>query len=217
MKKLLCLLLLLIITASATAATATLRKGDLVNQYAISDPGNASGFDNIRIIESHRIPEVLIQFAGNDFHTRKANWLCWGDPDVLECPDDDIGGGVMREPELVFLNDIMTAGGVTLGAPLSDLRTKEIYLGFWYEYRTKKVFNDAIAEMVLEGMNATQQKRALRYIMFGNGIDMITSQTLSTNWIDSSVEPVYTDLGLATIPLQDRRLLKIFGEVGWFE
>ena len=118
---------------------------------------------------------------------------------------------------MVFLNDIMLAGGVTVGADLSDLREKEIYLGFIFEYAIHKVFQDALAEMITEGLNATQQRRSLKYVMFGNGIDLVTAQALANDWVTNGVQPTYGQLGLATVPLQYRRTLKLFGEVGWFE
>lgn len=216
MKKLMFLFLLLF-TANSLAATAVLRQGTYLDQYAIDDPGNASGFDNLRIIFSHQLSEVLIQTSGVDFTTRKANLLCWNDPDVLECPDDDLGGGVLRQPEIVFLNDIMLAGGVTLGANLADLREKEIYLGFIWEYTLYKVFQDAVAEMDIELLNDLQKRRALKYVMYGNGIDITTAQALANNWITNGIHPKYNELGLATVPLQYRRPLILFGEVGWFE
>lgn len=198
-------------------ATATLRQGVFVDQYAIDDPGNASGFDNNRVFISHQVNEVVIQVSGVNLHTSSEALLCWDDPDILECPDDDIGGGVSRMPVLTFLDGIMLAGGVTVGVDLTDLQEKSIYLAFWHEYRTKKLVTDSIAEMVTEGLNATQQRRALKFIYFGNGIDIVTAQALANDRITNGVIATYGDYGLATIPLQDRRLLKLFGEVGWFE
>lgn len=198
-------------------ATAVHRQGEFIDQYAIDDPGNASGFDNIRIIISHGLSEVLIQTSGVDFTTSKANLLCWNDPDVVECPNDDIGGGVYREPEIMLLEEIFLAGGVTVGADLADLREKEIYLGFWHEYRTAKVIDDVIVELDLLGLNDLQKVRNLRSVYFGLGIDWTTSQTLAQNRINNSIEATYVDYNLATVPLQDRRLLILFGTVGWFE
>lgn len=197
-------------------ATAVLRQGAFIDQYAIDDPGNASGFDNNRIFISHNVAEVVIQVSGANLHTSSESLLCWDDPSVIECPDDDLGGGVFRMPVLKFLNDIMVAGGVTVGAALTDLAEKSIYLAFWHEYRTKKLVTDSITEMTTEGLNAVQQKRALKFIYFGNGVDIITAKTLADARIDSGSIAAYGDYNLATMPLQDRRLLLLFGEVGWF-
>jgi len=201
-------------------ATAVVRSGQFIDQYAISDPGNASGFDNNRVFISHKVAEVVIQESGANTHTRSESLLCWEDPDETLCPQDDTdpGPGVeYRSPTLVFLDNIMATGGVTVGAPLSLPREREIYLAFWHEYRTKKLVTDSIAEMDVEGLNNTQKRRALKYIYFGNGVDITTAQSLANNHITNGVIATYMDYNLATIPLHDRRLLKLFGEVGWFE
>lgn len=198
-------------------ATAVLRQGEFIDQYNISDPGNASGFDNYRLYQSHRISEVVIQISGANLHTSSENLLCWSDPDVIECPDDDIGGGILRMPVLSLLADIQIAGDVTVGADLTDLQEKSIYLAFWNEYRMKKLVTDSIAEMVIEGLNATQQRRGLKFIYFSNGIDITTAQALANDRISNGTIATYGDYGMATVPLHDRRLLILFGEVGWFE
>ena len=97
-------------------ATATIRQGTYIDQYNISDVGNASGFDNHRVFVSWKTAEVVIQQSGVNTHTFSESMLCWEDPDVIECPNDDLGGGVFRMPVLKFLDDIMFAGGVTVGA-----------------------------------------------------------------------------------------------------
>jgi len=209
--------LLLLITTNVFAASAVVRSGEYIDQYAISDPGNVSGLDNVRVIISFGVTEVVIQASGIDNNTSKESLLCWNDNTILECPDDDVGGGVARMPALAFLEEQFLAGTVTVGAPLSDLRQKAIYLAFWHEYRTEKVVEDSIAEMVLEGLNAVQQRRALKYIYFGLGIDLVTAQALANNRITNSIQATYDEYGLATVPQQDRRLLILFGEVGWFE
>lgn len=198
-------------------ATATIRQGQFIDQYAIDDPGNASGFDNNRIFISHQVNEVVIQVSGVNKHTSSEALLCWDDPDIIECPNDDIGGGVLRMPTLSFLADIQDAGGVVVGADLSDLQEKSIYLAFWHEYRTKRLVTTSIEEMALEGLNENQRRRALKFIYFGNGIDITTAQQLANDRITNGIVATYDDYNLATIPLQDRRLLKLFGEVGWFE
>lgn len=204
-------------SAAAMAQSAVYRQGQFIDQYAIDDPGNASGFDNNRVFISHQVNEVVIQVSGVNQHTSSEALLCWDDPDILECPDDDLGGGVFRMPVLKFLNDIMVAGAVTVGADLSDAAEKSIYLAFWHEYRTKKLITDSVAEMAIEGLNAVQQKRALKFIYFAQGVDLVTAKTLADDRIDFGTIATYGDYGLATIPLHDRRLLKLFGEVGWFE
>ena len=198
-------------------ASAVVRSGEYIDQYAIDDPGNVSGLDNIRIFISHGLTEVVVQVSGINTHTYQESLLCWNDGTILECPDDDIGGGVARMPAIAFLEEQFLAGTVTTGAPLTDLAEKAIYLAFWHEYRTAKVITDSIAEMVTELLNDLQQRRALKYIYFGLGIDLVTAQALANDRITNGVAATYTDYGLATVPLQDRRLLILFGSVGWFE
>jgi len=196
-------------------ATAVIRQGQYIDQYKIDDLGG--DYDNYLIYISHGLSELVIQVSSIDYTTSKENLLCWNDGEVLECPDDDLGGGVFLMPVLKQLEDILVAGGLSVGADLTDLAEKAIYLAFWYEYRTRKVFEDALAEMVLEGLNELQQRRSLKYVIFGNGIDLVTAQSLANDRVNSSIIPTYNDLNIATVPLQDRRLLSIFGEVGWFE
>lgn len=214
MKKILVLFLVLF-TMQAFAATAVLRQGQYIDQYKIDDPGG--DFDNHLLFFSHRVNEIVIQTSSVNYHTSKEALYCWQNSDFTECPDDDIGGGVFRSPAIVLLNQIQLEGGVTVGAYLTDLAEKSIYLAFWFEYRSHKVFQDSVDEMVLEGLNELQQRRSLKYVIFGNGIDLVTSQAVANNWITNGIQPTYNDLNLATMPLQDRRLLKLFGEVGWFE
>lgn len=203
--------------AFGDAGSAVHREGVYVDQYAITDPDNHSGFNNIRVIIAHNICEVLIQNSGADTRTYKANLLCWCDSSETLCPDDDIGGGVMREPEIVFLNDIMTAGAVTMGDDLSDLRTKEIYGQFWNEYTLKGSVVTMVDSMVTEGLNTTQQKRALKFGLYMDGLPLTNADTVSTAYIDTSAELDFADFGLATVPLRFRRWVKIFGGLGWFE
>ena len=210
--------ILLLFSAQALAqATVVVRDGEYITQYAISDPGNASGFDNNRVFVSHRIPEVVIQVSGVNFHTSSESYHCWQDTDEVECPDDDIGGGALRSPTLVFLDSILEAQATTQGAPLSNLAEKKIYLAFWHEYRTKKIIRDSVAEMELEGLNSPQKRRSLKFVYYGNGIDFVTAEALANDRINNGTIATYNDYNLTTMPLQDRRLLKLFGEVGWFD
>ena len=196
-------------------ATAIIRQGGYVDQYNISDPGNVSGFDNNRVFISWKTAEVVIRVSGVNFHTSSESMLCWEDPDVVECPDDDIVGSP-RMPVIVFLNSIMREGGVTVGADLSDAAERMIYLSFWHEYRTKKLVTDSVAEMVVDGLNETQQRRALKYIYYGNGIDITTAQLLANDRITNGAVATYDNYNLTNIPIQDRRLLKLLGESGWY-
>lgn len=215
MKKLLTMFLVLF-TVNVFAATAVLRQGTYIEQYNISDPGNVSGFDNNRVFISWKTAEVVIQVSGANKHTSSESLYCWEDPDVIECPDDDIGGGVLRSPVLVFLNNIMLERGVTIGARLNGIAERSIYLAFWHEYRTKRLVTTSVARMALDGLNATQQRRALKFIYFGNGIDIVTAQSLANARINSGTVATYDQYNLNNIPIQDRRLIKLFGEAGWF-
>ena len=195
-------------------ATAVLRQGDYVDQYKIDDPGGP--YDNNLIYIAHRVNEVVVQVSSVNYHTSQEALLCWTDNSIPECPDDLVGSPLdYRMPVVKFLDDIMAAGGVSIGADLTELAEKGIYLAFWFEYRTQKVWRDALAEMIAEGMNALQQRRSLKYVIYGNGVPLATAQAVANNWITNSVQPTYKDLSLATIPRQDRRLLKLFGAVGW--
>lgn len=193
------------------------RQGEFIDQYAITDSDNHSGFNNIRIIISQGVCEALVQYTGIDTRTRKANLLCWCDAEEVLCPDDDIGGGVMREPEIVFLEDIMVAGALTIGADLADLRQKEIYGQFWNEYSLKGSVSTMVSGMVTEGLNALQQKRALKFALYMDGLPLLNAQTVANNYIDVTPELDFADFGIATVPLRFRRVLILFGAVGWFE
>lgn len=204
-------------------ATAVLRQGEWIDQYKIDDPGDASGFHNNLLVFSHNIPEVLRQVSSVNHRTFKANLLCWGDPDATTCPCDYTGSPPVGsppeilQPAICFLNDIMLAGGVTVGADLSDAAEKSIYLGFWHEYRTEKQMEDMITQMGVEGLNNTQKRRGLKFAYMSQGVDITTAQSIANNRITNGVKATYDEYNLATIPIHDRRLLKIFGEVGWFE
>lgn len=199
-------------------ATAVLRQGNFIDQYKIADVGNE--YDNHVIWIAWQVAEVVYQPSSIDTETFKTSLLCWEDPDIVECPDDDIDPGapvVYREPIIKFLDDIMVAGNVTVGADLTDLAEKSVYLAFWHEYRTAKVITDSLAEMVTAGLNALQQKRSLKYVYFGLGIDLVTAGTIADARVDSSTVANYDDYNLATVPLQDRRLLSLFGDAQWFD
>jgi hypothetical protein len=215
--KILAAILLFLFSLSVFGATAEYKQGALVDQYKIIDVGGPN--NNNLIFISHKVNELVIQVSSVDTHTSKEALLCWEDNSILECPDDDLDppNEVWRMPVMKQLNDIMVEGGVTYVGDLTDLAEKSIYLAFWFEYVGHNVFQDALAEMILEGLNELQQRRSLKYVIFGNGIDLTTSQAIANNWITNGIQPTYDDLGLATIPLQYRRVLKLFGEVGWFE
>ena len=217
MKRLFLILLLSVFVLPAFGATAEYKQGVYIDQYKIIDPGGPN--DNNLIFISHKVNEVVIQVSSIDHHTSKEALLCWEDNSILECPDDDLNppNEVWRMPVLKQLDDIMVAGGVTYVGDLTDLGEKAIYLAFWFEYMGHNVFQDALAEMITEGLNELQQRRSLKYVIYGNGVDLTTAQAVANNWITNGIQPTYDDLGLATIPLQYRRVLKLFGEVGWFE
>lgn len=191
-------------------ATAVLRQGDFIDQYKIDDPGNPSGFDNRILYLSHQVSEIVVQMTGVNYATYSETLGCWSDHEE-PCPT------VETAPTLFFLDSIMAAGGVSVGADLTELQEKAVYLAFWHEYKMKKMATDSLAEMDLEGMNDLQKRRALKYIYFGHGVDLATAQSIANDRVISGTVAHYVDYGLATVPLQDRRLLKLFGEVGWFE
>lgn len=208
--------LLLLITTQVFAASVESRSGNSIDQYTLSDPGNVSGFDGYVIYYSRGVPEVVIEVNTTTHRIIKESYYCWEDVDILECPDDDIGGGVFRSPVLMFLEEQFFQGTVTTGAPLTANNERLIFLAFWHAYRTKNLIKTSIDEMVLDGLNAVQQKRALKFIYFGNGIDIITSKALADARIDNGTVARYTSYGLTNIPVQDRRLIKLFGIAGWY-
>lgn len=209
MKKLIFMLVaLLFIATSAMAATATVRSGAFVDQYKIDDPGGL--YDSHLIYISHQVDEVVVQVSSINTHTFSESFICAdGVTDFWDC--------AWEMPVLMELENIMIANAVVLGVPLTDIMEKNIYLAFWHEYKMKKLVTDAIAQMVVEEMNTLQQRRALKFIYFGHGIDIVTAQSIANDRITNSILPGWAAYNLATMPLQDRRLLKLFGEVGWFE
>lgn len=211
------LFLILLLATSAFGQSITHREGDFIDQYKIDDVGNP--YHNHIFYYSHQVAEIVIQKSSVLYATESESLLCWSDNEETLCPDDVISTDpiVYRMPGIMALETIMMESGVTMGAPLTELQEKAIYLAFWHEYKMKKVATDSIAEMEVEEMNALQQRRALKYIYFGHGIDMTTAQSIANARITNSIVATYDDYNLATVPLQDRRLLKLFGEVGWFD
>jgi len=198
-------------------ATAEYRQGTYIDQYKIIDVGGPN--NNNLVFISHKVNEVVIQTSSINNNTSKEALLCWQDGSILECPDDDLDppNEQWRMPVLKQLDDIMVAGGVTYIGDLTDLGEKSIYLAFWHEYMMEAVVESSIVEMIAEGLNDLQQRRSLKYIYYGNGLGLTEAQAVANNRITNSVQATYDEYGLATIPLQYRRVLKLFGEVGWFE
>lgn len=196
-------------------ATAEYKKGEFIDQYKIIDVGGPN--NNNLVFLAFQIPEVVVQTSSVNNITFKENLLCWDDSTVTECPDDDIGGGVIRMPVLNQLNDIMVAGGVTYVGSLTDLAEKAIYRAFWYEYTIKGVVNTIMADAYFTALNDLQKVRNLRSVYYGNGIDSTTALSIAQNYINNGVEPTHDDLGLATASLQYRRWLRLFGATGWFD
>lgn len=218
MKKLLLLIFALstsLISFSALSATAEYKQGEFIDQYKIIDVGGPN--NNNLVFLAHQVPEVVIQVSSVNHHTSKENLLCWDNPEVLECPDDDLGGGVFRMPVLKQLNDIMLAGGVIYVGDLTDLGEKAIYRSFWYEYTIKGAINTIMADAYFVALNDLQKVRNLRSVYYGNGLDSAVALSISQNYINNGVEPTHDDLGLATASLQYRRWLRLFGHTGWFE
>ena len=216
MKRILIGLLLLVAYSQAYAATTVLRNGVNIDQYKISDPGNVSGYDNHIVYITRGAAEVVIQVSGVNKRTFKESMYCWEDVDVVECPTDDIGGGVLRSPVLVFLESILNDVGSIRGATITPATERLIYLAFWHEYGIKKLITDSLAEMELEGFNPTQKRARLKYVYFGNGIDLATSQALAVDRVTNGTIANYTDYNLVNVPVQDRRLIKLFGNSGWY-
>lgn len=220
MKKIILAVAMVLFATSAFGATAVERTGinGVVTQYKIDDLGG--DYHNHLIYESLNVCEVVIQTSSIIYTTSKENYLCWCDESV-ECPDDDIDGGTPgvqpRMPVLYQLEQIRIANSVTAGATLSDLASKAIYRAFWYEYVIKGRINTIMADSYFTSLNALQQKRNLKSVYYGNGVDVTTAQTIADAYIDGPTEPTHNDLGLATVSLQYRRMLILFGEVGWFE
>lgn len=224
MKKLTLILAMLALMAVPTwgdQATAVYREGSYIATYKITDADNHSGYNNNIVTISHRINEAIVQTSGVDFSTVKTDWGCWGDASLAYCPDDWMGEDY-REPIIVFLNDLMGGGYVTRGADLSDLRTKELYGMYWNEWILKAVVTDLVTRMVNDGLNATQQKRILKFSLIANGIPNNAdpddyANEVAIAYIDVDPELVFDDFGLATVPQQYRKTLRLFGETGWFE
>lgn len=208
-------ILLMLVYSTAYSATAEYKRGEYVDQYKIIDVGGP--YNNHVVWIAAQVTEVTIQLSSVNTHTFSESLLCWDDPDITECPDDDLGGGVFRMPVLKQLNDIMVANNVVPVGFLTVLGEKSVYLAFWNEYKLKKLITDSLAQMVLDGYNDLQKVRSLRFVFVGNGIDPAVALTLAQARVNQSIIHTYDELGLATIPLPDRRLLKLFGEVGWFE
>ena len=198
-------------------ATAVIRQGEFIDQYKIDDPGNASGFDNTLLFFAFQVPEVVRQTSSVNFHTFKENLLCWDDSTEPTCPCDSDGEGGQLSPAICFLDTIMAAGGVTVGADLTEAAENSIYLAFWHEYRTQNQMQIMLDEMTLQGLNDLQKQRGMKFAYLSQGVDITTANTIADAWVNSSILPTYDDYGLATIPVQDRRLLKLFGHTGWFD
>lgn len=196
-------------------ATAEYKKGEFIDQYKIIDVGGPN--NNNLVFLAFNIPEVVVQTSSVNRNTFKENLLCWDSSEVLECPDDDLGGGVFRMPVLKQLNDIMIAGGVTHVGNLTDLGEKAIYRAFWYEYTIKGVVSTIMADAYFTALNDLQKVRNLRSVYYGNGIDSTTALSIAQNYINNGIEPKHDELGLATAPLQYRRWLRLFGPTGWFD
>lgn len=208
-------LFLTLFTINSFAATAEYKQGEFIDQYKIIDVGG--DYNNHLVYLAHQVPEVVVQTSSVNHITFKENLLCWDNPEILECPDDDIGGGVFRMPVIKQLNDIMLAGGITDVGNLTDLGEKAIYRAFWYEYTIKGAVNTIMADAYFTALNDLQKVRNLRSVYYGNGLDSATALSIAQNYINNGIEPTHDDLGLATVSLQYRRWLRLFGHTGWFD
>lgn len=209
-------LLLAAFVAPVFSQTAEFRQGDFVDQYEINDPGNASGFDNHLLYFLHQVNEVVVQLSSANATTFSEALLCWDDPDITECPDDDIGGGIFRMPALVFLAEIQDAASVTYGADLSLAEERLVYLAFWHEYRTKDLISDSLARMDVEELNDLQKKRGLQMVFFAQGIAIEPALLMGEARVEEGTITVYTDYGLEIL-LYNRRLLSLLGAAGPFD
>lgn len=198
-------------------ATAEYKQGEYIDQYKIIDVGGPH--NNNLVFLAFNIPEVVVQTSSVNHQTSKENLLCWDDPDVVECPNDDLDppNEDWRMPVLKQLDDIMAAGGVTYVGDLTDLGEKAIYRAFWYEYTIKGVVNTIMADAYFTPLNDLQKVRNLRSVYYGNGLDSATALSISQNYINNGIEPTHDELGLATVSLQYRRWLRLFGATGWFD
>jgi len=197
-------------------ATAVLRQGEFIDQYKIEDIGNASGFDNNLFFFTFQAQEVVRQASSVDYHTFKEDLLCWDNAEEPTCPCDSDGQGGQLSAGLCFLDSIMVAGGVTVGADLTIPAEELIYLAFWHEYRTENQMANMLAQMEVELLNDLQKKRGMKFAYMSQGIDIVTAKAIADPWIDTGTRPTYAQYGLDGIPAHDRRLLKLFGHSGWF-
>jgi len=198
-------------------ATATLRQGEFIDQYKIDDPGNESGYDNHIFYIAFQVPEIVRQVSSINFHTFKEDLLCWEDGENPDCPCDDDGQGGQLSAGICYLDSIMAAAGIIVGADLTEAAENLIYLAFWHEYRTQNQMDLMLEEMIVQGLNELQQKRGMKFAYMSQGVDIVTANGIADNWINNGIKPTYDEYGLATIPVQDRRLLKLFGHTGWFD
>jgi len=197
-------------------ATAVLRQGEFIDQYKIDDPGNASGFDNNLFFISFQVQEVVRQTSSVNFHTFKEDLLCWDNSEEPTCPCDSDGQGGQLSAGLCFLDSIMLAGGVTVGADLTVAAEEMVYLAFWHEYRTQNQMQIMLDQMTVEGLNDLQKVRGMKFAYMSQGVDITTANSIAQAWVNTATLPVYTDYGLTRIPQHDIRLLKLFGHTGWF-
>jgi len=197
-------------------ATATLRQGEFIDQYKIDDPGNASGFDNNLFYLAFQVQEVVRQTSSVNYHTFKEDLLCWDNSEEPTCPCDSDGQGGQLSAGLCYLDSLMVAGNIIVGADLTIAAEDSIYLAFWHEYRTQNQMQIMLDQMVLEGLNALQQQRGMKFAYMSQGVEITTANGIANDWVNNSILPTYNDYGLAGIPTHDRRLLKLFGQSGWF-
>lgn len=214
--------------SASAACTVTNRVGLSIDLYSIDDIGHA--YDNHRVVLMQENPIILIQQSGVDFTTWEETRFCEVDGADLRCPWDDIDdvtpGVQYRSPIYMHIWDnCLIVRGADFPRDPSDYwlpgdAERHWFLGFWYEDKIKDIVNDSIAEMELEALNALQQKRALKYILFGHGVPLLGAggaTLMAADRIDNGVVWDYDRINLVTIPQPERNWLRHVGSSNLYD
>jgi len=228
MKKLLTLFLLLFTTQIFAVCTVTNRVGLSIDLYAIDDVGHE--YDNRRVVLMFDNPIILIQQTGANETTWEESRFCEVDGDDVRCPWDDIDAGTegiqYRSPIYMHLWDNCTIirgndfprDDNDIWLPGTEERTW--FKAFWYEDKIKDIVTDSITEMDIEGLNALQQKRALKFLLFGHGIPLTGAggaTLMAADRIDNSIIWTYEQINLPTIPQPERNWLRHIGSSNLYD
>ena len=148
----------------------------------------------------------VVQNSNSDFttHLTYCNNLDINDRECLEYNPD---------PIFAYVDNLMGLGMVTGIGPVPQADRFMIQLAFLYEMYLMDMMQQAYQQSQLDGYNDVKTIIAMKGACFSWGFPAINCETVSSDYVLSSIKAKYNELGVVKVPSQWKMFINDFGDV----